>query len=273
MIGKDPATVIRRALADALVPYYPFAGRMREGPNRKLMVDCTVCTILFIEADADVWLADFGQMIQPPFPCIEQLLFDVTGSSAILHAPLLLIQVTQLQCGGFILALRLHHCMSDAVGFVQFMFALSELACGAITLSILPVSRSPPRVTCTHREYENVMVAADSMIINKLDDQMEHRSFYFGLVEISALRSHAPPHLRNSNSHIELITACAWKCRTILPLNLTLTMRCSSYASSTPDTGPILSRCYPRGTTAMRWHTRRWWPPPMIFVEIHSGTL
>ncbi|CAN0859216.1 Benzyl alcohol O-benzoyltransferase [Linum grandiflorum] len=116
------------------------------------------------------------------------------------------------------------------------MFALSELACGAITLSILPVwerhiftARSPPRVTCTHREYENVMVAADSMIINKLDDQMEHRSFYFGLVEISALRSHAPPHLRNSNSHIELITACAWKCRTILPLNLTLTMSALAY--------------------------------------------
>ncbi|CAN0916002.1 Benzyl alcohol O-benzoyltransferase [Linum grandiflorum] len=225
MSGKDPAAVIRRALADALVLYYPLAGRMREGPNRKLMVDCTSEGALFIEADADVRLTDFGQVIHPPFPCTEDLLFDVPGSSAILHAPLLLIQVTRLQCGGFILALRLHHGMSDGIGLVQFMYALGELACGATTPSVLPIwerhilnARSPPRVTCTHHEYEKQMTESDAIssnIPNPVLDDIEHRSFFFGPVEISALRSHLPPHLRASYSKIDLINACIWKCRTI----------------------------------------------------------
>ncbi|CAN0841306.1 Benzyl alcohol O-benzoyltransferase [Linum grandiflorum] len=220
MTGKDdPVAVIRRALADALVPYYPFAGRMREGPNRKLLVDCTGEGVLFIEADAKVPLADFGQVIQPPFPCIDELLFDVPGSSTILHAPLLLIQVTRLQCGGFILALRLNHSISDAVGLVQFMSAIAEIARGATTPSVLPVwerhildARSPPRVTCKHREYEN-----DINISNQLldDEEIEYRSFFFGPLEISALYSHLPPNLRSSYSKIDLINACIWKCRTI----------------------------------------------------------
>ncbi|CAN0841308.1 Benzyl alcohol O-benzoyltransferase [Linum grandiflorum] len=194
MSGKDPAEVIRRALADTLVPYYPFAGRMREGPNRKLFVDCTGEGVLFIEADADVRLADFGhQVIHPPFPCIEELLFDVPGSSAILHAPLLLI---------------------------QFMSALGEIARGATTPSVLPVwerhifdARSPPRVTCTHREYENNM---NNIPNQRLDDEdIEYRSFFFGPVEISTLYSHLPPNLHSSYSKIDLINACMWKCRTI----------------------------------------------------------
>ncbi|KAL3573958.1 hypothetical protein D5086_024571 [Populus alba] len=93
MHGKDPVKVIREAIAKTLVFYYPFAGRLREGHNRKLMVECTSEGILFIEADADVTLEQFGDPLQPPFPCLEELLFDVPGSSGVLNCPLLFIQV------------------------------------------------------------------------------------------------------------------------------------------------------------------------------------
>ncbi|CAN1246245.1 Benzyl alcohol O-benzoyltransferase [Linum grandiflorum] len=87
--GKDPAAVIRRAVAETLVYYYPLAGRLREvrPKGRKLVVDCTGEGVLFIEADVDVRLSEFGE-IRPPFACVEELLFDVPGSSAVVDSPL-----------------------------------------------------------------------------------------------------------------------------------------------------------------------------------------
>lgn len=95
----DPVQVIKKALADALVYYYPFAGRLRELSNRKLAVDCTAEGVLFIEAEADVAFAELEEAdaLLPPFPCLEELLFDVEGSSEVLNTPLLLVQVTYLK--------------------------------------------------------------------------------------------------------------------------------------------------------------------------------
>lgn len=93
MAEKDPVQIIREGLSKTLVFYYPFAGRLREGPGRKLMVDCTGEGVLFIEANADVTLDQFGDALQPPFPCFQELLYDVPGSEQVTNCPLLLIQV------------------------------------------------------------------------------------------------------------------------------------------------------------------------------------
>ena len=90
---RDPVKVIREALAQTLVFYYPFAGRLRKGPGRKLVVECTGEGVVFIEANADITLEQFGDVLHPPFPCLEELLFDIPSSGGILHCPLLLIQV------------------------------------------------------------------------------------------------------------------------------------------------------------------------------------
>ncbi|XP_062151929.1 benzyl alcohol O-benzoyltransferase-like [Alnus glutinosa] len=216
--GKDPVKVIREALKQALVFYYPFAGRLREGPGRKLVVECTGEGVMFIEADADVTLQQFGDALQPPFPCMEELLFDVPGSGGILNCPLLLIQVTRLKCGAFIFALRLNHTMSDGAGLVQFMMAMAEMAHGARAPFILPVwqrhllnARDPPRVTCTHREYDEVIDTKGTIL--PLND-MAHNSFFFGPNEVYALRRFLPCHLSQCST-FEVLTACLWRCRTI----------------------------------------------------------
>ncbi|KAJ7949925.1 Benzyl alcohol O-benzoyltransferase [Quillaja saponaria] len=218
MQGKDPVKIIREAISQALVFYYPFAGRLREGPERKLLVDCTGEGAMLVEADADVSLEQFGDSLQPPFPGLEELLYDVPGSGGVLHCPLLLIQVTRLSCSGFIFALRLNHTMSDAAGLVQFMTAVGELARGAAAPSIQPVwcrellnARNPPRVTCIHHEYDEVADTKGTII--PLDD-MVHRSFFFGPTEISALRRFIPYHLGQCSA-FDVLTASLWRCRTI----------------------------------------------------------
>ncbi|KAH1233800.1 13-hydroxylupanine O-tigloyltransferase [Glycine max] len=122
MAGKDPVQVIRKALAKTLVFYYRFAGRLREGPNGKLTVDCDEEGVLFIEADADVAIEQFGDNFMPPFPFFDEILYNVPGSDGIIECPLVLIQlgkqlayklnvyegqVTRLKCGGFTLGFAL----------------------------------------------------------------------------------------------------------------------------------------------------------------------
>ncbi|WJX17098.1 hypothetical protein P8452_07046 [Trifolium repens] len=86
-----------------------------EGSGRKLMVDCNDEGVLFNEADADLRHEAFGDALQPPFPCLNELFFYVPRSSEVLNTPLPLIQVTHLKCGGFIFAIRLNRTMSDGL--------------------------------------------------------------------------------------------------------------------------------------------------------------
>ncbi|TVU32127.1 hypothetical protein EJB05_23846, partial [Eragrostis curvula] len=217
--ARDPAAVIRDAVARALVHYYPFAGRLRELEGRKLAVECTGEGVLFIEADADVRLDHFGDALQPPFPCLDELIFDVPGSSEVLGAPLLLFQVTRLACGGFILGVRLHHTMADAQGLVQFLGAVAELARGAASPSVRPVwgrsllqARDPPRPAFAHREYDEVPDTNGTIV--PLDD-MAHRSFFFGRREVAAVRAHLPRDLRYRATTFDLLTGLLWRCRTV----------------------------------------------------------
>ncbi|KAJ0084742.1 hypothetical protein Patl1_29403 [Pistacia atlantica] len=182
MKEKDPVKVIREALSKALVFYYPFAGRAREGSNRKLMVDCNGEGVLFVEANANVTVDDFGPEIQPPFTCLDELMHIVPGSDGIAGCPLMSIQVTRLECGGFILALRWNHSLCDAYGVMQFLKTMEQMIQGAITPSTMPVwqrkllsARNPP--------------------------------------QIDSLRKHLPPHLKNCST-FELYLANVWRCRT-----------------------------------------------------------
>lgn len=76
--------------------YYPFAGRLREGPGRKLTVECTGEGVPFIEADANVKLEDFGERLPPPLPWLKELLCDVPEYDGIIGCPLLLTLVRSM---------------------------------------------------------------------------------------------------------------------------------------------------------------------------------
>ncbi|KAG9442040.1 hypothetical protein H6P81_017894 [Aristolochia fimbriata] len=125
-------------------------------------MECTGEGVLYMGADSDIRLEQFGERIQPPFP-LDQLLFDVPCSSGILNCPILLIQVTRLLCWGFIFVVRLNHTMCNALGLFQFVNAMADIADGGKTPSVLPLwerdrffkARDPPRVTYVHNENQD----------------------------------------------------------------------------------------------------------------------
>ncbi|XP_074269959.1 benzyl alcohol O-benzoyltransferase-like [Silene latifolia] len=214
--GSDPVKVIKDAIAKALVWYYPLVGRLRETSEGKLVVECNEEGVLFIEADADVTLDDFGEPLHPPFACSDELLYDVRDPLDILHSPLLLIQVTRLKCGGFILALRQNHTMTDEIGLVQFLNAVIELAGGAKRPSISPVwmrhllinSPGPSQGSGQDVSYEFNRIAFP------LGD-LVHKSFFFGSTEMASLQqSIIPP-----STTFELIIAHLWRCHTMALYN------------------------------------------------------
>jgi hypothetical protein len=89
----NPARAIRAALMEALVYYYPIAGRLREDGAGRLVVDCTAEGVVFVEAYVDARLEEFGEPLLPPYPCVEELLCDVGDTRAVLGKPLLFMQV------------------------------------------------------------------------------------------------------------------------------------------------------------------------------------
>jgi hypothetical protein len=221
--GQDPARVVREALATALVPYYPLAGRLREEPGRKLVVDCAAQGVLFAEADADLTADDFGDVKCPPFPCFERFILEsttVAGVEPVVDRPLLYVQVTRLKCGGFIFGQRICHCVVDAPGAMQFEKAICEFARGATEApSVTPawgremfMARQPPRPSYPHLEYREPACGAepDRMMTTPPGD-MARVPFFFGPREIAGLRQRAPPGMRCSR--FELVAACIWRSR------------------------------------------------------------
>ncbi|KAL6594572.1 hypothetical protein ACP70R_048310 [Stipagrostis hirtigluma subsp. patula] len=189
---------------------------LREVEGRKLVVDCTGEGVMFVEADADVRLAELETAgLRPPLPCMDQLLFDVEGSSGVLNSPLLLIQVTRLLCGGFVFALRLNHAICDAIGLAQFMSAVAELARGVPAPTVTPAwsrelldARSPPKPAFPHREFDDVPVTPPP------PGDMVMRTFTFGPADVAAIKERLPPHLRETATTFEALTAALWRART-----------------------------------------------------------
>lgn len=231
---NDPSGIIRAALSRALVHYYPLAGRLREVEGRKLVIDCSGEGVVFVEADADVRLEEMeaaaagGHGLRPPFPCVDQLVPDVRSSGrggSVLSCPLVGIQVTHLLCGGFIVGTAVNHSVCDAMGIVQFLNAVADIAGGLPAPAVhatwsreLLDARSPPAPAFPHREYDMIDILPGG---GREDDNIV-RSFLFSSTDIAALKEEAllphPEHrLRGGSStatSFEVLAAFLWRART-----------------------------------------------------------
>ncbi|KAG8095593.1 hypothetical protein GUJ93_ZPchr0012g20615 [Zizania palustris] len=222
---EDPAKAVKAALAKVLVYFYPVAGRLRElAGGDEIVVECTGEGVVFVEADADVRLVEFGEPITPPYPCVDEFLCDAGDTNVIIGKPLLFMQVTRLKCGGFVIGTYSCHNMFDAFGHTQFLKAITDIARGDHDHpAVIPVwqrellaARNPPNVTGLQHLVPSKTLTLLPTPWPLTDHDMVGKYFFFGPREIASLRSHARLHQGSSSSTVfELITAAMWKCRTV----------------------------------------------------------
>lgn len=84
------ADVLRAALARALVPFHPFAGRLGEGRDGRPEIDCNAEGALFVVARCEATLNEF-EGFAPSTPMRDMFvpLYEEAGTGA----PLLMLQV------------------------------------------------------------------------------------------------------------------------------------------------------------------------------------
>ncbi|EAY77476.1 hypothetical protein OsI_32518 [Oryza sativa Indica Group] len=227
-VPSPPTMTIRTAIGEALVYYYPLAGRLRELPCGKLVVDCTEEGVVFVAAEADLRLADLGQPLLLPFPCSGELLVCDNARSDSLHVavvdkPLIFMQVTEFKCGGFAIAMQGNHCVADGFGASQFMNAIADLARGEPRPLVLPVwerhlvmARAPPSVAAAYPAFKPLIDGASSndVMLSTPLDTMVTRHFLFGRREMAALRRLLPARLGRRCTDFQLLAATLWRCRT-----------------------------------------------------------
>ncbi|KAK4269520.1 hypothetical protein QN277_022667 [Acacia crassicarpa] len=152
------AGVLEEALSKALVPFYPVAGRLRRDDNGRLEINCNGEGVLFVEANTDKVIDDFGDFA--PKPELRQLIPAVDYSAGIETYPLLVVQVTYFKCGGVSLGVAMHHQLADGRSGLHFINTWSDMARG-LDLTIPPIydrtplrARNPPRPVFDHFEFK-----------------------------------------------------------------------------------------------------------------------
>ncbi|XP_020101497.1 acyl transferase 4-like [Ananas comosus] len=128
---------IRRAISEALVLYYPLAGRLVDVGDGDLSIECTGEGIGFVEASADCSLEDANFLEHPFVIPLEELAVDHRGWRV--TDPPVIMQVTKFTCGGFAVGFTWHHSLADGTGAAQFLNAVGELARGLPRPTVDPV--------------------------------------------------------------------------------------------------------------------------------------
>ncbi|KAI3799942.1 hypothetical protein L1987_35248 [Smallanthus sonchifolius] len=120
---------VKDALARALVPYYPLAGRVRARQDGScLEVVCRGQGAVFIEATADFTVSDFEKA--PRYVIEWRRLLALQVADVLKGAPPLVVQLTWLSDGAAALGVGFSHCICDGVGSVEFLNLFAKLATG-----------------------------------------------------------------------------------------------------------------------------------------------
>ncbi|XBI23967.1 hypothetical protein VPH35_049113 [Triticum aestivum] len=208
----EPAESIRRALSQALVHYYPLAGRLAVS-GQDVQLACTGDGVAFVAATASCTLEDV-RFFDAPLVIPLDALAVRSGEHARMsdsECPLLMMQVTEFACGGYVVGVTWNHAVADDFGLAQFLGAVGELARGMSPPSVVPI-----RHDASLPEIPQLMAALGPSLGFKMFN-IKHVEFAYTDMTIPwSFINRIKAEFRGVDqpcSTFEVVAAAIWQCR------------------------------------------------------------
>ncbi|XP_076943932.1 shikimate O-hydroxycinnamoyltransferase-like [Bidens hawaiensis] len=205
--------VMTGALSRALVAFYPMAGRFRHSENGRVEIDCQGQGVLFLVAESDGVINDFGDFA--PTPEYLKLIPVVDHSLGIESIPFVVLQVTRFKCGGVSLGVGIHHRAADGMSGLHFINTWSDMARG-LGITIQPFidrtllhPQDPPRPVFEHIEYHPYQTVKVPLDVTKT----AYSKFKFTRNQLDMLKEKSKQDGNTiSYSSFVILSAHIWKC-------------------------------------------------------------
>eukprot|EP00249_Psilotum_nudum_P010618 c22650_g1_i1 orf=188-1555(+) len=219
------AESLKESLAKVLVSYYPMAGRIKSEKGKLPRLLCDASGPVFIEAYLDLGM---DELLEQEFK-VASLLSGMAAAKVEDNGladfenlpssqPALIIQVTCLKSGGFVLGVNWHHAVTDALGGVNFVRAWSQLSSG---LEISPVPVHDRSALTIHDPTEpeflpfNMFPLASPDIKLLLKQQTYvTKAFYFSEKTLTHMKEKITAQTSNIHFTVnECLCSMLWRCR------------------------------------------------------------
>ncbi|KAF7005489.1 hypothetical protein CFC21_020608 [Triticum aestivum] len=201
---NEPIETIKKALSQALVLYQPMAGRLVTGPDDEpIYILCTGEGVLFVGASASCALEQFRTS---PL-LLGDLAVRYPAEYCLPGDPMLLMQVTEFACGGFVVGVTWNHVLADAAGMAQFLQAVGELARGMPVLSVLPV----------RSEADGMLLGIPPSVVTAMRSQMRVGMEEMAGIDVTiswSLISCIKAECGGDCTVFDAVAAVLWQCRT-----------------------------------------------------------
>ncbi|KAF8019943.1 hypothetical protein BT93_G0587 [Corymbia citriodora subsp. variegata] len=214
---------MRESLAEALVEFYPLAGRLVVGSDGWMAVRCTGEGIPFVEATSEDGIGALGDISAIDPAMLRKLVRHSDGAPTILEVPLLTVQVTTFKCGGIVIGIVMNHVLVDGKALMDFAAFWADLARGKPP-SVLPFldrsvlrPRQPLCIDFPHHEYAP-RDRRPGRTVDPGTKPLVHRSFCFKPHALIQLKKASRISDQNGSSAVptafEVISALVWVSRT-----------------------------------------------------------
>ncbi|KAL3533172.1 hypothetical protein ACH5RR_006693 [Cinchona calisaya] len=207
---ENMVIVIKKALAETLVSFYPFAGEIVQNRLGEPELLCNNRGVDFVHASSDIELKDVD--LQHPDISIHGKFVPFKKQGV------LSIQVTEVKCGGLLIACTFDHRVADAYSANMFLTAWAEIAQAKGATHTAPSFRrsmlNPRRPSTYDASIDDLYVLISSLPppkeLKTSDDRPVTRIYYVEAKEIARLQSMASYH-GVKRTKLESFSAFLWK--------------------------------------------------------------